>query len=231
MTAAEPRLCLPTDLKAVLFDLDGTLVDTAPDLGYAANLVRADLNLPPLRDQAYRPAASGGARGLLRIALDLMPDDPAFAQHRDRFLTYYSENLSRASALFEGMDDALAAIRARGAVWGVVTNKPAWLAVPLMEQLGLASYSACLVCPDHVARPKPAPDSLLHACELLNVTPAQCIYVGDDKRDIDAARAAGMYSIAIEWGYFGEGGPITAWGANEILPTPAAFAARLRTLA
>ncbi|HEY0974110.1 MAG TPA: phosphoglycolate phosphatase [Solimonas sp.] len=218
-------------MKAALFDLDGTLVDTAPDLGHAANRVRADLGLPPLPDAVYRPVASAGARGLLRIALDITPEHADFPQHRDRFLDYYRAHLSRASRLFDGLEVALQAIRARHAVWGVVTNKPSWLTRPLMDALQLTSQAACIVSADEVARPKPAPDALLHACELIGLSPADCIYVGDDKRDIDAARAAGMYSIAIGWGYFGEGGPIEHWGADEVLHTTADFTARVARLA
>lgn len=218
-------------MKAVLFDLDGTLVDTAPDLGHAANLVRADLGLPPLPEADYRPVASAGARGLLRVALDLTPDHADFPRHRDRFLAYYRTHLSRASRLFDGMAEVLATIQARGAVWGVVTNKPSWLTRPLMDDLQLSAQAACMISADDVARPKPAPDSLQLACARLQLDVSDCIYVGDDKRDIDAARAAGMYSLAIGWGYFGDGGPIETWGADEILHTTTAFAARLRTLA
>ena len=218
-------------MKAVLFDLDGTLVDTAPDLGHAANLVRADLGLPPLPDAVYRPVASAGARGLLRVALDLTPEHPDFAEHRERFLAYYRAHLSRASRLFDGMAVTLAQIHARGAVWGVVTNKPSWLTRPLMDELELSAQAACIVSADDVPRPKPAPDSLLLACEQLKLRVQDCVYVGDDKRDIDAARAAGMYSIAIGWGYCGDGGPIETWGADDILQTVDAFTARLRTLA
>jgi 2-phosphoglycolate phosphatase len=218
-------------MKAVLFDLDGTLVDTAVDLGHAANLVRADLGLPPLRDDAYRPVASAGARGLLRVALDISPEHADFPKHRDRFLDYYRANLSRASRLFDGLGAALDAIHARGAVWGVVTNKPSWLTNPLMHELLLTPQAACIVSADEVPKPKPAPDALFRACELLRLSPSDCVYVGDDKRDIDAARAAGMYSIAVGWGYFGEGGPIEQWGADEVLNTTADFAARIPALA
>ena len=218
-------------MKAVLFDLDGTLVDTAPDLGHAANLVRADLGLAPLPEAAYRPVASAGARGLLRVALDLTPDHADFPRHRERFLEYYRAHLSRASRLFDGMAEALAAIHARGAVWGVVTNKPSWLTRPLMDALQLSTQAACIVSADDVTNPKPAPDSLHLACAQMQLDVCDCVYVGDDKRDIDAARAAGMYSLAIGWGYFGDGGPIETWGADEILQTTAAFAARVRTLA
>jgi 2-phosphoglycolate phosphatase len=207
-------------MKAILFDLDGTLVDTAPDLGYAANLVRIDQGMAPLPLDDYRTAASSGAQGLLRVALNLSSDDAAFPQHRDRFLAYYREHLARASRPFPGMDAVFASIAAMRAVWGVVTNKPSWLTDPLMAQLDLTRNAACVISADQVARAKPAPDSLLHACTLLSLTPADCIYVGDDLRDIEAARAAGMYSVAADWGYLGESGPIADWGADVVLSTP-----------
>jgi 2-phosphoglycolate phosphatase len=207
-------------MRCMLFDLDGTLVDTAPDLGSAANHVRAMLALPPLPLEVYRPVASAGARGLLRAALGIAPDHPDFASHRDAFLEHYREHLSRSSRLFDGMDEVLEAMEARAIRWGVVTNKPSWLTRPLLEELGLARRAACAVSADEVARPKPAPDGLLKACELLNLAPADCLYVGDDLRDIDAGRAAGMRTIAADWGYLGEGGPIEAWNADAIARTP-----------
>ncbi len=208
-------------IKAVLFDLDGTLVDTAPDLAYAANLVRGESGLPPLPEVDYRPAASAGARGLLKVALNLTPDHAEFDRHRERFLAGYRAHISRSSCLFAGMPAVLAQIHRIGAVWGVVTNKPAWLTGPLMEQLGLSAASAVTVSGDEVANAKPAPDALLHACKLIDVEPRHCVYVGDDLRDIIAGRAAGMRTLAADWGYLGEGGPIERWGADAVIGTPA----------
>lgn len=207
--------------QAVLFDLDGTLVDTAPDLGYAADCVRAELGLPPLTVAEYRPVASAGARGLLGVALGMAPEHADFPRHRDSFLAHYRQHLSRASRLFDGMDAFLRALEARGLRWGVVTNKPGWLTRPLMDELQLASRAACAVSGDDTPKPKPAPDSILLACQQIGLAPAQCVYVGDDLRDIVAARAAGMPSIAARWGYLGAGGPIEDWGADIIVDTPA----------
>lgn len=215
--AAKP---FPVTVKAMLFDLDGTLVDTAPDLGAAANRVRESLQLEPLPLETYRPVASAGARGLLRTALGITPEHPDFPRHRDAFLDYYRGNLSRHSRLFAGMDEVLQAMERRGIHWGVVTNKPAWLTRPLLEELDLARRASCSVSADEVARAKPAPDSLFKACELLQLNAAECIYVGDDLRDIDAGRAAGMPTIAADWGYLGEGGPIEAWQADAIARRP-----------
>ncbi len=207
-------------IKAVLFDLDGTLVDTAPDLAYAANLVRGELGLEPLPEADYRPAASAGARGLLKVALNLTPEHADFARYRERFLAGYRAHLSRSSRLFTGMPAVLAQIHHIGAVWGVVTNKPAWLTGPLMDQLSLSAASAVTVSGDEVAKAKPAPDALLHACTLIDVEPRHCVYVGDDLRDIVAGRAAGMRTLAADWGYLGEGGPIDRWGADAVIRTP-----------
>lgn len=217
----------PSAPRAVLFDLDGTLVDTAPDLGHAANLVREGLGLPPLPLRDYRPVASAGARGLLGKALGITPEHADYTQHRERFLALYRAHLSYQSRLFEGMEALLQRMETRGIAWGVVTNKPAWLTEPLMQDLQLTQRSACAISPDHVARPKPAPDALLHAAALLKLDAKDCWYVGDDKRDIDAARAAGMHSIAADWGYLGEAGPIDSWQADRIARTPQELASWL----
>ena len=207
-------------VQCVLFDLDGTLVDTAPDLGGSANYVREQLGMPPLPLDDYRPVASAGARGLLGKALGIKPDDTEFPTHRDTFLNHYRANLSRASTLFSGMDDFLKTLEQRGIRWGVVTNKPSWLTNPLMDELKLSPRSACTISADEVSKPKPAPDSILLACSRLKLSPVDCIYVGDDKRDIDAGRAAGMRTVAADWGYLGENGPIQTWNADHVIAHP-----------
>lgn len=208
-------------VRCVLFDLDGTLVDTAPDLGHAANLVRAEQGLRPLPIEAYRPVASAGARGLLRIALGLAPTHADFPARRDRLLELYQENIARESVLFEGLDPFLRRLESSGRSWGVVTNKPGPLTLLLLDALQLRSRAACSLSPDAQTPAKPAPDLLLKACAGLGLSPVQCVYVGDDRRDIDAARAAAMPAIAADWGYLGEGGPIESWGADFIARTPA----------
>lgn len=212
---------IPNSVRAVLFDLDGTLIDTAPDLGYAANRVRAEAGLPPLPVAAYRPVASAGARGLLKVGLDLGPEHPDYPQRRESFLRHYRENLARASRLFAGMDETLAAFERNSIRWGVVTNKPQWLAEPLMQQLQLTARAACIIGAVEGLPVKPAPDSLLKACRELQLVPAQCVYVGDDRRDVDAARAAGMPVLAAAWGYLGDGEPVERWQADAIIATPA----------
>lgn len=205
---------------AILFDLDGTLVDTAPDLGRAANAVRADAGLAPLPLADYRPVASAGARGLLKVAFGIDPDHPDYAARRDAFLRHYRTGLSRESRLFDGMDHALTEFERAGIRWGVVTNKPLWLTEPLLAELGLAERSAVTIGIVEGLAPKPAPDGLLRACDTLGLAPAQCVYVGDDLRDVTAARAAGMPVLAAGWGYVGWGEPIESWKADAILHAP-----------
>lgn len=204
--------------KAWLFDLDGTLVDTAPDLGHAANHVRAEVGLPPLPLIDYRPAASSGARGLLGVGLGMTPDHAEFPQRRDSFLAHYRANLSKHSKPFPGIAEFLLALDLQGLRWGVVTNKPGWLTQPLMQELNLATRAACVVSGDSTPHPKPSPDPLLLACEQLQLKPRDCVYVGDDLRDIAAARAAKMRSVAAGWGYEGST-PISEWGADLLAPT------------
>lgn len=214
--------------RAILFDLDGTLVDTAPDLGHAADLCRAERGLPPLPVEQYRPVASAGARGLLRVALGIAPEDADYEHWRGEFLRHYREHLARASHVFDGIDAVLRLLEGQGRPWGVVTNKPSWLTRPLLDQLALAPRAACAISADEVPRAKPAPDALLLACARLGLPPADCIYVGDDLRDIRAGQAAGMPTAAAGWGYLGEDGPVGGWGADLVLADVAALDALVR---
>lgn len=210
--------------RCVLFDLDGTLVDTAPDLAYAANQVRAEAGLPPLPVARYRPVASAGARGLLKVGLDLTPEHPDFAARRESFLAHYRAHLARASRLFPGMDGALAAFERSGIAWGIVTNKPQWLTDPLMAELGLDHRAAVVIGAREGVPVKPAPDGLLLACDQLGRRAPECVYVGDDRRDVLAARAAAMPVIAAAWGYLGDGEAVEDWDADAVYATPADLA-------
>jgi 2-phosphoglycolate phosphatase len=214
--------------QCVLFDLDGTLVDTAPDLGRAANAVRAEQGLPPLSQWRYRPYASSGARGLLRIALNKRHDAPDFPPLRDRFLQLYHDQIAEESTLFPGMDDVLRNFEQFGRRWGVVTNKAGWLTRPLMNALKLTDRCACIVSGDDAPSPKPAPDTLLLACAQLGVKPSDCVYVGDDHRDVVAARAAGMPVIAAIWGYLGDQPHPEGWGADALAMEPSELANLIR---
>lgn len=206
--------------RCVLFDLDGTLVDSAPDLGGAANQIRVELGMPPLPIDVYRPQASHGVRGMLHVALQMSPDHPDFAARREQYLSFYRARLSRDSQLFAQVPTLLDQLDAAGIRWGVVTNKPGWLAQPVMDDLGLSARSVCLVSGETAARPKPAADPLLYACDQIGIPPDQCIYVGDDIRDMQSARAAGMPALVAGWGYLGSDTPPQEWGADAILDQP-----------
>ena len=204
-------------MKAVLFDFDGTLADTAADLSRALNRLRAARGLADLPLEDLRPHASSGARGLIGAGLGILPEHPEFKTLRDAFLAHYEAEICVDTRLFAGMDELLAGIEARGLRWGIVTNKSTVLTRRLVKALGLEARTACVVCGDTTPHLKPHPASLLHASKELGLAPADCVYLGDDLRDVQAARAAGMRSVAVEWGY-GEG--LAAWHADAIIARP-----------
>jgi phosphoglycolate phosphatase len=207
-------------LECVLFDLDGTLADTAPDLAAALNRVRQEEGLPSVGEELTRPVTSQGVRGLLRVGFGLQPEDGAYTAVAHRVLAHYEAAICRDTRLFEGMDSVIAALEARRIKWGIVTNKHARFTVPLVSALGLDRRAACVVSGDTAARPKPFPDPLLHACAVAEVSPSRTVYVGDDVRDIEAGHAAHMGTVAAAWGYLGENEPIENWGADAIVSTP-----------
>jgi len=206
-------------VRVVLFDFDGTLADTAPDLALALNRLRAEEHLAPLPDEAVRAVASMGARGMLGAGLGITPQEARFEELRDRFLDHYASGLCVHTSLFEGMPELIAEIENRGLRWGIVTNKSARFTVPLVSALGLDGRPACVVSGDTTGRTKPAPEPLLYAAKVVGVPPAACIYVGDDLRDVQAAHAAGMKAIAAAYGYLSGGDP-HAWGADGIIEHP-----------
>ncbi len=199
----------------ILFDFDGTLADTAPDLGAAANRQRTRAGLEPLPLEVLRPYSSAGARGLLRCALNLMPTDEAYEAHRVQFLKDYEAAMTVDTCLFEGVTELLAQIKDAGMAWGIVTNKATYLATPIVQALGLAQDCAVLVCGDTTAYSKPHPLPLLHAAQQAGFGVERCLYVGDDLRDIQAAQAAGMPSIAAAYGYCGPEHPPETWQADH----------------
>lgn len=210
-----------TTLRTILFDLDGTLADTAPDLAYALNRLREEQGLAPLPFAVIRPQVSHGGIALTRLGFGLDPGHPDFTALRQRLLDIYRENVARETRLFPGMIEVLEAIEARGMNWGVVTNKPAWLTEPLLEQLGVASRAACIVSGDTCANRKPHPEPMLHACHLAGSTAPQCLYIGDARRDIDAGRAAGMQTMVALFGYLGAEDRPHDWQADYLVATPA----------
>jgi phosphoglycolate phosphatase len=218
--------CPPT---AMLFDLDGTLADTAGDLGGALNHLRVARGLEPLPLEVLRPYASAGARGLIGVGLDIQPGHPEFETLRLAFLDAYTGCLADTTALFDGMADLLYELSARGLKWGVVTNKPHRFTLPVMDGLGLREDAAVIISGDSTAHAKPHPLPLLTACEEMGVPPASVLYVGDDLRDVQAAKAAGMPSAAVRWGYIGHNGEIESWDADVIVAHPMDLLAHLPT--
>ena len=205
--------------KAALFDFDGTFADTAPDLAAAVNAMRIKRGLEPLPPATVRPYASMGARGLMRIGFGIAPEHADYAAMKDEFLDNYGAALCVHTRLFPGMDQLLEALVARQVAWGIVTNKSTRFTSRLVKELRVAP--ACVVCGDSTPHLKPHPAPLLLAAKQLDLPPADCVYVGDDLRDIQAARAAGMRSIAVEYGYpsVDNPGPET-WNADAIISHP-----------
>ncbi len=208
-------------LAAVLLDLDGTLADTAADLARALNTLRAEHGLPALATAELRPYVSQGARGLLGRGFDLDVQDARYGGLRDRFLEIYEDCCAREARLFDGFGPVLAALRDQGFKFGVVTNKIERFASPLLRALGVSPDADCLITPDHVSRPKPDPQGVLLACARLGVAPAACVFVGDDRRDIEAGRAAGTRTVVAAYGYIAPGEEPDQWGADACIDSPA----------
>ena len=213
--------------RSVLFDLDGTLADTAPDLGFALNQQRRARGLPDLPISVLRTHASSGARGLLKAGFDISPQDAGYNELRDEFLDIYQNNLARSSALFPGMPALLDEIERQAMPWGIVTNKAERFTFPLLRALDLFDRAACIICGDSTAFAKPHPAPLIEAMARIGTTPAQCIYVGDDERDVLAGQAAGMRVVVVRYGYLGNGRPAEEWGADQLVDTPSELGAIL----
>ena len=210
--------------EAILFDLDGTLADTAPDMALTVNRMLASRGQARVGVEKVRPYVSSGARGMIKAAFGIGTDDPGFPAMRQEFLDLYAENLCVESILFPGMNELLHRIEAAGIPWGVVTNKYERLARPVLDGLGVGTRARVIVGGDTTPRPKPSPDPLLHAALALKVAPMRTLYVGDDERDVQAARAAGMKVVVAGYGYLGDGSPPSLWGADAILDSPLAIA-------
>jgi len=214
--------------RAILFDLDGTLADTAPDLAAAVNLLRTERGLTPTPYEILRPTASAGARGMIGAAFGLAPGDEGYEELRLQWFDHYQAAMAVHSTLFEGVAELLDGIRDAGMAWGIVTNKPARFTDPLVPQIGLA-HAGCIVSGDTTPHAKPHPAPLLEAARRLGIDPAHCWYVGDDLRDVEAGRAAGMVTVACNWGYCGAIDPAT-WGADFLLDTPGHLLATLNEI-
>lgn len=207
-------------IEAVLFDLDGTLADTAPDLAAALNRLRKEADLTVLPLDATRAHTSSGARGLLRVGFGIGPEDDQYESLKERFLAHYAKSVCQHTRLFAGMPELLADIETRGMAWGIVTNKASRFTDPLVRMLNLSARAACIVSGDTTPHTKPHPAPLLYAAGLMGLQPAACLYVGDDLRDVQAARAAGMGVLAAAYGYLGtEAGP-AFWQADAVIQHP-----------
>ena len=207
-------------LQLILFDLDGTLLDTAPDLGLALNIQRQRHGLMPLSQRRIRPYASHGSKGLLSIGFGLTPAHVDFDDMREEYLAIYDEVMTQSPTMFEGMKELLEAIEGRGLRWGIVTNKPRRFTVPILKKIGLDGRAACVVCGDDAPRAKPHPDTLLMACDLTGTRVDECLYVGDAERDIQAGRAAGMQTVISLYGYIDDTDKPHEWEADHTIQQP-----------
>jgi 2-phosphoglycolate phosphatase len=209
-------------IRTVLFDLDGTLLDTAPDLADALNAVLIEQHHPALPFEKIRGVVSHGAMALIRLGFSLDESQPDFQplRLRLRLLTLYRDNIARRTRPFPGMYELLDQLEQRGYTWGVVTNKPGWLTEPLLKALGLYDRAACVVSGDTLETRKPHPAPLLHACELTGCRPEHCVYVGDAERDIEAGRNAGMRNLLALFGYFQDHERPQDWPADAMIRHP-----------
>jgi N-acetyl-D-muramate 6-phosphate phosphatase len=205
---------------AVFFDLDGTLIDSAPDLAAAADKLRTDRGLPSIAYERYRPMAGAGARGMLRIAFDMSPEHTDYEAYREEFYVNYERSLTARTFAFDGVSELLASIKAKRLAWGIVTNKSMRFTNPLVAQMPLLYGAAAVISGDSTPHTKPHPEPVLAAARIAGVDPTKCWYVGDDKRDIESGRAAGMLTVAACWGYMGEHA-VQSWGADAVLDHPA----------
>jgi N-acetyl-D-muramate 6-phosphate phosphatase len=206
-------------IRAVLFDLDGTLIDSAPDLAAAADKMRIDRGLPSIAYEKYRPMAGAGARGMLGIAFNMAPEHPNFMAWREEFFYNYEMCLTLRTKAFLGVEELLATLSMRGLAWGIVTNKSKRFTDPLVRQMPVLRGAAVVISGDTTAHAKPHPEPMFEASRRLKIEPQYCVYIGDDKRDIEAGQAAGMPSLAATWGYMGSHG-VSTWHADATLKEP-----------
>ncbi|NOZ10079.1 MAG: phosphoglycolate phosphatase [Gammaproteobacteria bacterium] len=201
-------------IQAVLFDLDGTLADTAQDLASSLNILLKEQGRAPIGFERIRPHASHGSQALISLGFGINKDDDEFESLKARFLQLYQDNLCRKTQLFPGITETLEGIHARGMPWGIVTNKPAFLTDPLVKLLGLDRDAACIISGDTTNNRKPHPEPMLHACEQVAIPPEKCLYVGDAERDIHAGKHAGMKTLVALYGYIDDNDKPEHWGAD-----------------
>jgi phosphoglycolate phosphatase len=215
-------------VRAVLFDLDGTLIDSAPDLGAAADKMRVERGLPSLPLEQYRPMAGAGARGMLGIAFGMTPAHADFSGMREEFFVNYENAMTERTHAFDGIPQLIAQLHERGLAWGVVTNKSMRFTGPLTQGMSLFATAAAIVGGDSTPHAKPHPEPLFEAARRLGIEPASCIYVGDDERDVVAGRAAGMGTVAATYGYLGSNADTRRWGADAQIDSPLQLLALLK---
>lgn len=208
------------NIKTVLFDLDGTLADTAGDLANALNATLENEGRMPLAFEKIRPHVSHGGIALIKLGFQIPTDHPDFERLREFFLGYYKKNICQLTRLFHGMNEVLQALKTAGINWGIVTNKPAYLTDPLIEAMNLPSQPECVISGDTTDNRKPHPEPMIHACELAGSKPRNCLYVGDAERDIEAGKAAGMSTLVASYGYINEADRPEDWGADGMISKP-----------
>ena len=214
---------------AILFDLDGTLIDSAPDLGAAADQMRVQRGLPSLPLEGYRHMAGAGARGMLGIAFGMTPDHPEFGEYKEEFFRIYERRMTQLTRAFEGVAEMLEQLTHSGMPWGIVTNKSSRFTDPLVRQMALLNPAAVVISGDTTPHAKPHPEPLFEAARRLRLNPEQCWYVGDDERDIVAGRAAGMLTCAATYGYLGAVADWQAWGADAAIDHPQGLLKKLES--
>jgi 2-phosphoglycolate phosphatase len=215
-----PRTMPAATTRTILFDLDGTLLDTAPDLADALNTLLQENQREALPYEHIRPVVSHGGMALIKLGFNIDSSDAAFEALRQRLLDIYRENISRHTQPFPGINELLDNIEQRGLNWGIVTNKPGWLTEPLLKDLGLFERAACVVSGDTLAERKPHPAPMLHASKLANSPPHQCVYIGDAQRDIEAGNNAGMQTLVALFGYLQDGDDPRSWNASSMIEHP-----------
>lgn len=211
------RILQASPFRAVLFDLDGTLLDTAPDFVTALNHMLAERGLASISPEIVRAAVTNGSAGLITLAFGLKPEDTEFEPLRQQFLNHYSNCLTENTRLFPGMEAVLAKLALHGIPWGIVTNKPARYTNAILENLWLPSQPQAVICPDHVTKTKPDPEPVLMACRQLEISPEQSLFVGDHFRDIQSGRNAGCCTVSAAYGYIDAGENPSDWGAHYLI--------------